>query len=606
MSSINRSAHVLVREKTMAIPRHFVFVDTETIAVKSNQGDIQQYFKLGWLCYYSRAYDRHKEKDEWLYYDNIASFWDYVFTHVQPKQRLWIIARNVVFDFTILKGWENLRKEGYKLKFFHNNGVSVIVNVRKGNKSIVFLDSMNWFPESLAKTGERLGIPKMAIDFDTCTEQELIDYCKNDVLIDFENFRQFIRFLEGNTISRLCYTRASTAMAAYLLRHYHTKIYIHNNAEAIKLERDSYKGGRCECFYIGNYSHETHYIVDVNSLYPYVMRNNDYPVKYEHIEKSLTIKALSEYLKTKAVVARVRIDTNEPVYAVKGERTLFPIGVFDTTLCTPELEYALKHGHIKDIYDCVVYERANIFKSYVDTIYTLRQDFSSAGVPIYENLCKYLLNSLYGKWGQKAENWVKIADCPNEPDREELLFTYESNRVMRLRYLLGELFELKSYSESYNSFPAISSHVTAHGRMYLWSLMKLAGLGNYYYCDTDSLILNDKGMDNISSIIHETKLGYMKHEETTNKLIIHGLKDYEIDTKTVIKGIRKNAVMIGDCTYKQEQWLSFKGLLHSGDINTYTVKTITKHLTRTYTKGIVTDTGIVKPFYLAGELNYVK
>ena len=176
---------------------------------------------------------------------------------------------------------------------------------------------------------------------------------------------------------------------------------------------------------------------------------------------------------------------------------------------------------------------------------------------------------------------------------------------MRLRYLLGEVFELKSYGESYNSFPAISSHATAYARMYLWSLMQLAGHGNYFYCDTDSLIVNDEGMDNLTPVIDDTKLGFMKHEETTHKFIIHGLKDYEKDSKTVIKGIRKNAVKIGDGVYQQEQWSSFKGLLHSGDINTYKVKTVTKHLSREYTKGIVTDNGVVKPFVLTKELCYV-
>jgi len=293
MSSIDRKPHALRREKTMAIPRYFVFVDTETRVVKDRDGNMEQHFKLGWLCYYSRAFGRHTEKEQWFYFDTICSFWDFVFSRCQPKCRLWVIARNVVFDFTILRGWENLRKEGYKLRFFHNNGVSAILTVRKGNRSIVFLDSMNWFPESIEKTGERLGIPKMKIDFETCSKKELKAYCRNDVLIDFENFKQFIAFLVGNRISRLCYTRASTAMAAYLLRHYHTDIYIHNNAEAIRLERDSYKGGRCECFFIGEPNHESFYVLDVNSLYPYVMRNNSF---LSSIKQSVNLHRLGVYL----------------------------------------------------------------------------------------------------------------------------------------------------------------------------------------------------------------------------------------------------------------------------------------------------------------------
>ena len=599
MSSISRACHVLKREKSLAIPRHFIFFDTETLATENKDGSITQTLKLGWLVYYCRPFGRHKEVIDWFYFDNVSDFWDYVFKRTADKQRLWIIARNVVFDFTVCRGWENLHKEGYKLKFFHNNGVSVIVTVTKGKRSIVFVDSMNWFTESLAKTGDRIGIPKLDIDFSTCTIDELSIYCKNDVLIEFENFRLFIRFLEGNCISRLCYTKASTAMAAYLFRHYHTPIYIHNNAEAIKLERDSYKGGRCECFYLGDLEDETYYILDVNSLYPFVMSNRTYPVKYISLNHNVSPKDLLASTQDKSVVASVEVNTDEPVYAVKMGRTVFPIGTFDVVLCTPELQYALQHNHIKRVYDCVFYEQADIFTSYVDSMYRLRRDFASAGIKEYEVLCKYLLNSLYGKFGQKAENWQRIGSAPNEPDREELIFRNNPRKVTRLRYLLGEVFELKSYSEAFNSFPAIAAHVTSYARMYLWRLMLVAGIGNYVYCDTDSLIVNAQGLDNLANYIDDTELGKLKLEETITHLIIRGLKDYTTDSKTVIKGIRKAAIKVGDGVYKQEQWPTFKGILKTNDSNTYTVKNVTKHLSREYRKGTVLDSGIIRPFELS-------
>jgi hypothetical protein len=274
------------------------------------------------------------------------------------------------------------------------------------------------------------------------------------------------------------------------------------------------------------------------------------------------------------------------------------VGKFITTLCTPELKYALEHSHIEKIYDCVVYEQADIFTSYVDTMYQLRGDFRSAGVKEYEVLCKYLLNSLYGKFGQKAENWVKIGECPNEPDREELIFYTNPRKVMRLRYLLGQVFELKSYSESFNSFPAIAAHVTAYGRMYLWFMMLKAGIGNYFYCDTDSLIVNESGLYNLGDLLSDTELGKLKIEEQGQHLVIRGLKDYITDTKTVVKGIRKNAVKISKGVYQQQLWPSFRGILKSGEANTYTVKNVIKHLSREYTKGIVTKTGLIKPFVM--------
>lgn len=598
MSSISRPAHILKREKALTIPRHFVFFDTETTQIKLPNGCIRQDFRLGWAVYYSRPYSRHKEQELWRYLDTPASFWDFLFEHSLPKQRLWVIARNVCFDFTVCKGWEHLHKAGYKLKFFFNNGTSVIVTVTKGSKSIVFLDSMNWFTESLAKTGERIGIPKMPIDFNTCTEAQLSEYCRNDVMIEFTNFKLFIRFLEANCISRLCYTKASTAMAAYLFRHYHTPIYIHNNYEAINLERAAYKGGRCECFWLGDLNHESYYVLDVNSLYPFVMQGRLYPVKYVQIQHKVSAQALEHTVQNNMVVAKVQIETTEPVYAIKDKRTIFPVGIFDTVLCTPELQYALARGHIKQVYDCVTYEQAEIFTSYVTTMYALRKEFASAGVKEYDVLCKYLLNSLYGKFGQKAEQWEKIGNAPDEPDREELLLTEGIPRVRRLRYLLGELFELKGYTEAFNSFPAIAAHVTAYARMYLWHLMTVCGEGHYFYCDTDSLIVDKIGLNNLAEYRDDNELGKLKLEHTTERLIIWGLKDYITDEKTVVKGVRKNAVQVSDGVYTQESWPSFKGLLKTADCNIYTVNQITKHLSRKYTKGTVTQTGKIIPFSL--------
>ena len=82
------------------------------------------------------------------------------------------------------------------------------------------------------------------------------------------------------------------------------------------------------------------------------------------------------------------------------------------------------------------------------------------------------------------------------------------------------------------------------------------------------------------------------------RLTIRGLKDYTTASKTVIKGIRKNAVEIRSGVYQQEQWPSFKGLLRSGDVGVYTVKKITKVLNREYTKGTVNQDGSIEPLHL--------
>ena len=598
MSCIDRKPHTMKGEKTVTMPRHLLFFDTETYEVKLSDNTVQQCLKLGWVCYYRRAYGRHLDTVTWLYFENPDDFWTFVFQCSLPKEKLWCIARNVVFDFTVVKGWSYLKAEGYKLKFFHNQQTTTLISVHKKGSSIVFLDSMNWFVESIAKTGERIGLPKLSIDFEKCSKVELSAYCRRDVEIELENFKLFIRFLESNNISRLCYTRGSTAMAAYLLRHYNTKIYIHNNREAIDLEREAYKGGRVECFFIGKLTGEKFCFVDVNSLYPFVMLKQSYPVKYVKILGNISLQVLWQYLKSYAVVARVFINTSEAVYPVRHYRTLFPVGSFWATLSTPELKYAFEHDHIKACQSAVIYQHEKIFSSYVDTFYKLRQRFKKAGESEYEELCKKMLNSLYGKFGQKGEEWLKIGAAPDETDREELTFSYQGNPCSKIRYLLGEVYILTGYSESFDSFPAIAAHVTAYARMYLWKIMQIVGAENYFYCDTDSLIVNEEGLKRLSKKLSATRLGGLKIQQECQTVSIYGCKDYSTETKQVIKGIRKNAVKITETKYQQELWPSFVGLLRKARTDRYTVQTVTKQLYRDYTKGLVNEDGSVVPFVL--------
>lgn len=599
MSSIDRKPHVLRAEKTLTIPRHVIFYDTESNMQTADDGSVTHTLKLGQACYLRKAEHNRHEQQEWLAFTEQSVFWRFVLDHCAAKNKLWVIALNLAFDFTVVGGFQFLRAAGFKCSFFYSKAGTTLIKVKKKGSAIMFVDALNWFHESAEALGERVGVPKMEIDFETADDSYLKTYCKRDVEILIAAFKQLTAFLENKRVSRLCYTIGSTAMAAYLFRHYRKKIYIHNNAEAIDLERAAYKGGRTECFFIGSLNHGPYYVLDVNSLYPFVMRAFTYPVKYLHIVHDIDLLTLANFVRDYAVIARVILSTETAAYAVRQERTIFPIGRFEATLSTPELIMALAAGDIESVRSAVVYERANIFRSFVDHFYKLRREFADTGNKLFEHFTKILLNSLYGKFGQKGEQWTKIGDCPGEPDRIEDVIDAVTHRRRRLRYLFDEVFEMSGYTETRHSFPAISAHVTAYARLYLWRLLQVAGQRNCYYVDTDSLFVNRTGFDNLSAYMHDTDLGQLKTEKQTNSLTIHGLKDYVIGDTRKIKGVRKKAVRISDVEYEQEMWPSLLGVMRSDNVGQYTTETITKHLERNYDKGIIAADGWVVPYYLS-------
>ena len=175
------------------------------------------------------------------------------------------------------------------------------------------------------------------------------------------------------------------------------------------------------------------------------MRENQYPSKYKKILHDIPIQDLVGFLESYAVVARVLIETDDPVYALRSDRTIFPTGKFWATLTTGELQHALKRNRIKAVTDLVIYEQAFLFRSFVDRFYRLRREFINADDKIYQHFVKIFLNSLYGKFGQKGEVWEVIGPAPGEPDRIEDIIDAVTGRRSRLRYLLGEVSQTSPF-----------------------------------------------------------------------------------------------------------------------------------------------------------------
>ena len=124
------------------------------------------------------------------------------------------------------------------------------------------------------------------------------------------------------------------------------------------------------------------------------------PTKLKYYSERKNIADLSKLLKEYAVIATVVINTETPAYCLKYKNKLiFPVGLFEVTLCTPELLYALEKGDLVEVKCLAVSQHENIFKEYVTDIYQRRvraiKEYDQLGKIQY----KLLLDSLYGKFG---------------------------------------------------------------------------------------------------------------------------------------------------------------------------------------------------------------
>ncbi len=599
---MGRFYHTLGKNKTRAMPRNWCFVDTETTEHKESAKVKVQTFRLGVACYLRDGRDGHAGKEYWHEFTEIQSFWNCIMAAAELDRHFVIIGYNMGFDFRILDGFRQLTQRGYTPKVMFISQFCMIVQFTKDRHTVLVIDAMNYFRGTLEQWGAMLGLAKVDVDFNKVSDKKLFLHCRRDVEILKRLWEAWRTFLTENDLGHFSPTVPSQALTAFRHRFMQHKIYIHGHEAVTKLERAAYYGGRTDCFFIGRKTDGPYYKLDVNSMYSAVARKLAVPVKLIRLYRGFDAAYLSKALKPWAVIAEVVIKTRHNCYPVRGDEGLtFPIGQFQTVLCGPELQLALRHKDIVRVVQFAVYRRRVVFSRFVMELYRVRQRYKRTGNKVFEEMVKRLLNSLYGKFGQHNTQWRYEGYYPQEPDGAYMVAEQGSEEMYRERVIFGHLFREYDEVEAFHAFPAIAGYITSAARAYLWRLIRKAGQANVFYCDTDSLIVNAAGYKRLRSLCDSGVLGKLKREYKTMNLRIESPKDYETDKEKHIKGVTIGAVETSPGVFSYWRWEGVAGAIRERHLDRVYMYRTQRVLAREYLKGHVSASGAVSPIVLAAS-----
>lgn len=576
----------LKRLKSKSIIRELVFYDTETFQAVQEDGEIVFPFRLGYATHITLddRYTIKKRHDKELWKEE--DFIDFILSKLHPKKTLYIFAHNQGFDTRVLKLPFYFKDLGYEVELPIINMRTFIWKVKTPKGNITFLDTANYAVHTVDALGYDMGYPKLKVDFSKVSDRELMTYCARDVEIIEKFILSLLEFIDVHKLGSFRNTLASLALSAYRTRFMDRPPHIHTNQAALNLERKAYYGGRTEAWFIGCKTNQEFYAVDVNSMYPAVMTRTDLPVRLAaHIVRP-KISELESYLTNFYTIAKVKLITDEPVYPLKDKgKLLFPIGEFVTYLSHPELIYALSHDHVIQIYELVLYYKAPVFKEFIDYFYNLRLEYTEQGNSSWRFITKIFLNSLYGKFAQQEPIRILIGQDENNLFAITHGMNYEQGFSFKETTWFGDIYLEYKQGETTFSFPGLSAAITSHARMLLWEYILTAGKGNVYYMDTDSLIVNKAGVDNLREHINSTQLGKLKIEAQSSRLLIYGAKDYRMTGKKAHKGLRNDAQRITKDQWNQIQFKSFMSWLNRMEHLEPSARIRPKRRLHNYTKG---------------------
>jgi len=225
-----------------------------------------------------------------------------------------VFAHNWSFDACVLDTFDILLDRGWTLRQAIIESPPVILAWRRDRASIEMLDTLNFWRMGLAKIGESLGIPKLPMPAMSDSAKVWDIYCRRDVEILRQALHQWWGFLLAHDLGGFARTLAGQAIRAYRHRFMESPILIDDDANALKLGRESYHGGRVEAFRLGRVEGPVHSL-DVNSMYPFVMRKHTYPAVLKRRCRRVTLSELRRWVERYSVVARVELETKRPRFA---------------------------------------------------------------------------------------------------------------------------------------------------------------------------------------------------------------------------------------------------------------------------------------------------
>lgn len=470
--------------------------------------------------------------------------WQLIANQVNPRRPLYVIGYNLAHTWRLAGGWEWLegqRPGSWKIII---SNPPIMFRGKVNDCTCAVLDAYNWFPLELDVIGRSLGIDRHPGASHTASNSNHYLSALVDCQIMAGAFAGLVSWWRANDLGVLGKTLAGSAMNAFRHRFMPTGILHHDIEDCFALERNCYYGGELTVSKIGNIGGET-YELDVSSLYPSVMRACEYPHKLIRYCEQGSLQWLNDRIGEYCCAANVIVRAMGNTYPLRRDKhTIYPEGCYQTYLCGCELEEAIERGDVLHVYQCACYQTADLFTEYVDFFWNMRMEARQRGRLHEELLAKSLLNSLYGKFAQRPMVWEAHAEMlpPNKwcqwNMKDDVI-----GKVREFRSIAGQVQELHCDGEPIGTCPIISAAITAYGRQRMRQLRAIAGHGNWHYQDTDSLLVNRDGFDNLlcAGEVRNNTLGVLKLENIIHNLTIHSPKWYVADGVSKHSGVKLGA-----------------------------------------------------------------
>lgn len=559
-----RNAHWIPENRQERMPARMVFFDTESRERKADGFAIQSW-RTGCAIRWRNDLKTGDHR-EGRVLSSPRELWEWVTEYCRKGQRTVVWAHNLGHDVRIADVFRILPTLGWELEWCNLDRNVSAMTWRGERGTLVMADTWTWIPLPLNVIAPMAGLVKFQMPQDGAPEESWNDYCMRDTEIGYRVVSRLLDFIKREHLGNWQPTGAGMSYATWRHRFLHDKILVHDDELAIQAERSAMHTGRAEAWRHGFLGGDTWTEVDMRNAYLVIGAECELPRKLRQHLHHINGRQFSRLADRYRVLCRVRVDTHIPVLPCKvAGKEMWPVGHFETWVWDNEVSMAMRYGAQIRIEECYVYARGPILRDWAHWVLRVLRDEEYTQNTIAQTWIKHCSRALIGRLALRVPSWETFGNNPEGITGISRMQDPETGRDHRMMHVGNRTLRETAIAEGRDSLPQVTGYIMAECRVRLWEAMSAAGYDHLAHVDTDSVLVDMAGLDNLRRHYGAAFATYWQEKGSFRNLEVIGPRCYFRDGRRVTAGIPLKAAQTGPDQFEGERWTSLSGDLEAAE-----------------------------------------
>ena len=501
-------------------------------------------------------------------YRTAADLFNKLDTFTPSRQRTVCWAHDLAYQLRISRALVELPALGWQLRKIVLERTAAWAQFTQDGRTLLFCDLRSFVPYDLARIADMVGLSEMWSLGSLAGPEHGGNKAQRRVKVISEAVTQLLAWCDTEQLGPFRPTGSGQSYAAFRKRFMTHRMLVHDDMTRIDHERKAMYTGRVEAWKHGKLSNGPFYEYDMHAAYCVIASCCEVPVMAVGEARQPNDRRLAQLLSKYHILADVTVETDVPcVPTGYGGRTIWPVGVFRSSLWSPELDIARTYAKEVRVHRAFLYRKAPALQAFAQWVLD-NMDTANDQVPaVAQAMLKHWSRAMIGRLGLRYRSWSHWGTQP-EPDLR--LITYiDSDEHTSTEILIAgrDRLILTGMNEASESMPQIPSFIMSECRARLWRAMCAAKLENVVYMDTDSLIITKHGHKAPAQreFDHSGAMWNRKGEYAT--LDIRGPRNIEVGTTRRISGVPLGARQTAPLEFTAEVMRGIKESMRAGELD---------------------------------------